>query len=201
MVEISTKDKILKISHKLFADKGYNGVSIREIAKACDVNIASINYHFVNKENLYVQTIAASMDNLWQSIEDLYANYQNKPVVDFVLAIYKHFLAHSEDLRTAFKLVISNNYQNDAIGEHIKKYNGPPGGEFIHKALLKEVGKATEEDLGWGVRVIFTQIMHKSLTMCNKAICESLAEIGLSEDTLEKDVRRLVNLVIKEIKA
>lgn len=201
MVEVSTKDKILQISHKLFADKGYNGVSIREIAKACDVNIASINYHFVNKENLYIQTIVASMENLWQSIEGLYSNYEDKPVVDFVLAIYKHFLENSEDLRTAFKLVISNNYQNNAIGEHIKKYKGPPGGEFIHKALLKEVGQASDEDLGWGVRVLFTQIMHKSLTMCNKNICESLAEIGLSEETLENDVRRLVKLVIKEIKA
>lgn len=200
-MEISTKEKILKISHKLFADKGYNGVSIREIAKACDVNIASINYHFENKENLYVQTIAASMENLWQSIEVLYKENEDKPVEVFVLSIYKHFLKNSEDLRTAFKLVISNTFQNEAIEEQIKKNNGPPGGEFIHKALLKEVGNASDEDLAWGVRVIFTQILHKSLTMCNKAICESLADIGLSELTIENDIKRLVNLVIKEIKA
>ena len=48
-----TKTKILEVARLLFADQGFEGTSIREIAKAADVNIASVNYHFNNKENLF----------------------------------------------------------------------------------------------------------------------------------------------------
>ena len=44
-IRLNTKIKILQIAHKLFAEKGKNGVGVREIAKAADVNVAAINYH------------------------------------------------------------------------------------------------------------------------------------------------------------
>jgi len=39
-----TKDKIIKAAKILFASKGYEGTSVRDIAKAAEVNVASVNY-------------------------------------------------------------------------------------------------------------------------------------------------------------
>jgi AcrR family transcriptional regulator len=39
----------------LFAQKGYQAVSVREITKAARCNLAAVNYHFGNKENLYLE--------------------------------------------------------------------------------------------------------------------------------------------------
>ncbi|MFC1891852.1 CerR family C-terminal domain-containing protein [Thermodesulfobacteriota bacterium] len=50
-----TKDNILDSAEVLFAKSGYNGVSIREITDAAQCNIASVHYHFGNKENLYLE--------------------------------------------------------------------------------------------------------------------------------------------------
>ena len=72
MSEISTKEKILINAHKLFADKGFNGVSIRELARECEVNIAAINYHFTNKENLYIETIRESLHCTNKDIQVIY---------------------------------------------------------------------------------------------------------------------------------
>ena len=47
-----TRDRILRTAERLFADRGFNGVSVRELAAAAQVNIASIGYHFDNKEGL-----------------------------------------------------------------------------------------------------------------------------------------------------
>lgn len=43
---------IIRIAEKLFAEKGFNGTSVRDIAEAAGVNIAMISYYFGSKEKL-----------------------------------------------------------------------------------------------------------------------------------------------------
>jgi AcrR family transcriptional regulator len=50
-----TKERILDEAEALFALKGYDSVSIREITGAADCNLAAVNYHFGNKKNLYLE--------------------------------------------------------------------------------------------------------------------------------------------------
>jgi AcrR family transcriptional regulator len=47
------KDTILNAAIELFSNKGFDGVSIREIANLAEVHFASIRYHFGDKEDLY----------------------------------------------------------------------------------------------------------------------------------------------------
>ncbi len=49
----STKQKILEKSLELFAKKGYDGVSMREIAAAVGIKGASIYNHFKGKEDIF----------------------------------------------------------------------------------------------------------------------------------------------------
>lgn len=48
-----TKEKILAAATRLFARRGLDGVTIREICREAGVNGALVNYHFGTKENLY----------------------------------------------------------------------------------------------------------------------------------------------------
>ncbi len=50
-----TRDRILEKAEMLFALKGYHAVSVREITSAAECNMAAVNYHFSNKENLYME--------------------------------------------------------------------------------------------------------------------------------------------------
>lgn len=52
-----TSGKILRVAHQLFAEKGFNGVTMRAVASGADVNLASIVYYFKNKEGLYLAVI------------------------------------------------------------------------------------------------------------------------------------------------
>lgn len=54
---ISTKETLLLAAGELFANYGLEGTSIRTIAEKCQANIASVNYHFGSKENLYLAVI------------------------------------------------------------------------------------------------------------------------------------------------
>ena len=49
----STRDRILESAEKLFADFGFDGASIRQIAMAAGTPVALLSYYFGSKEGLY----------------------------------------------------------------------------------------------------------------------------------------------------
>lgn len=51
--EGTTREVLMKAAIPLFAAKGPAGTSVRDIAKASGHNVATIHYHFGNKEGLY----------------------------------------------------------------------------------------------------------------------------------------------------
>jgi len=54
----SPRGRILEAARNLFADRGFQGTSIREIAQGADVNIAMVHYYFGSKELLYKRVFA-----------------------------------------------------------------------------------------------------------------------------------------------
>ena len=47
-----TKSRLLAVAERLFADHGFDGVSVRQLTTAAGVNLAAVNYHFGSKEGL-----------------------------------------------------------------------------------------------------------------------------------------------------
>lgn len=52
-----TRLKLLKISARIFARKGYSGTSVRDIVSAAHVNVSAITYHFGGKRELFFETV------------------------------------------------------------------------------------------------------------------------------------------------
>lgn len=50
-----TKERILLVAAELFAGHGFQGTTHQMICSQAEVNIAAINYHFGNKESLYLK--------------------------------------------------------------------------------------------------------------------------------------------------
>jgi len=53
----STRERMLQAAGPIFAEQGYAGATVRELCKAADVNVASVNYHFGDKHQLYIETV------------------------------------------------------------------------------------------------------------------------------------------------
>ena len=56
-----TRDRILESSRKLFAEKGFDLTSVRDITTDAGCNVASVNYHFGGKDNLYLETFRSML--------------------------------------------------------------------------------------------------------------------------------------------
>ncbi|MDN4028161.1 TetR/AcrR family transcriptional regulator [Chryseobacterium gambrini] len=90
---ISKEENILFAAEKLFAEKGFEGTSTREIAKAANVNISMISYYFGSKEKLYEKLVEYRMSegqffskdilertdiNEWEKVEKIVDQFAGK---------------------------------------------------------------------------------------------------------------------------
>ena len=52
--------RILDAAGPIFADKGFEGATVREICQSAGVNIAAVNYYFRDKERLYIEAVKSA---------------------------------------------------------------------------------------------------------------------------------------------
>ena len=53
--------RLIDAAIKLFAEKGYEGTSVRDLATAAGVNVAAVSYHFGSKDELYHEALRACL--------------------------------------------------------------------------------------------------------------------------------------------
>jgi TetR/AcrR family transcriptional regulator len=61
-----TRDRVLQVAQVLFAERGYRGTSLRDIAKRIGIKAPSLLHHFPSKQQLYL----AVLDKMFESLED-----------------------------------------------------------------------------------------------------------------------------------
>ena len=63
-----TRKRILDAASEAFSEGGYNGTSIRQIVAKAGTNLASVNYHFGNKDALYEAVLKATFSDLMSEL-------------------------------------------------------------------------------------------------------------------------------------
>jgi len=61
-----TRERVLQVAQALFAERGYRGTSLRDIAKRIGIKAPSLLHHFPSKQQLYL----AVLDKMFESLED-----------------------------------------------------------------------------------------------------------------------------------
>jgi AcrR family transcriptional regulator len=60
----TTRDRVLGAAERLFATRGIDAVSVRDITEAAGANLAAVNYHFGSKRGLVVAIVERRADQL-----------------------------------------------------------------------------------------------------------------------------------------
>jgi AcrR family transcriptional regulator len=54
---VETRELILNAAGRIFAQQGFHATTVREITRAAGANIAAVNYHFRDKQELYLHVL------------------------------------------------------------------------------------------------------------------------------------------------
>ena len=86
----STKERILGAAEVLFAQRGFDGASLRQLTTAAGVNLAAVNYHFGSKDKLVEEVFRRRLDALNASRLSALAKVAGHPdtTLEAVLAAY-----------------------------------------------------------------------------------------------------------------
>lgn len=168
-----TKQKIFKAAARLFALQGFAGTSMRVLAKEAEVNLALINYHFKDKQQLFNAVFEHGLEKWSQMLESQRGNDME--------TILRHLMAEATNTKgTAYYMSIFMRMFIDSSVESAYKesliLSGPPNGEVLEEAVAKELGRdITEKE----VKVV-------SHYLVSNLILSSRIKFGLTPKTLKR---------------
>jgi AcrR family transcriptional regulator len=170
-----TQQRLLDAAEILFADKGFDAVSVRDIAGAAGVNVAAVNYHFGGKERLYrtvlTRLIRAKRDRYQAALRvalvtapDASERGSGVDPVETVLRSFFH--THFEDSLKSergaafIKLLAREIHHGDAARmQPITELLAPMWTEFQH-ALVAALPGLDDVTCAWVIGSLHGQLIH-----------------------------------------
>ena len=150
-----TRARILRTAERLFAAHGYNGVSMRDLAAAAQVNIASIGYHFDSKEGLlsavYRRHCEPLIEERMRGLEASRAMRGRARVAAIIEAFIRPALAQVEveDGETFIRLRAVLSGENSALLEQLVAQNFDQSSTAFIDALCQCLPHLTRTEICW----------------------------------------------------
>lgn len=136
-MEENIKDTIVNTTFRLLEKKDMNSISIREITKEANVNVAAINYYFGGKAELF----AYMMELYWNDLVKLCEDILNDESLDKSKArLYCERYIRKEIASTGILRSEQIMYQNYSIDEKTKQRI-----ELQYKAMRKLITKCNPD--------------------------------------------------------
>ncbi|HEY3346364.1 MAG TPA: TetR/AcrR family transcriptional regulator [Nitrospirota bacterium] len=135
--DLCTRARIIEAAGKLFAEKGYDRTTAREVSELAAVNPAAVNYHFGGKERLYIEAAREADRRLFNG--DMLRRTLDEPtspeqkLSDFLLEMTKSLLDPSPDNWSSKLIAREMSAPTNALFEVIASEMKP------NSALLKQI--------------------------------------------------------------
>ncbi|MFG1483135.1 helix-turn-helix domain-containing protein [Halobacteriovorax sp. HFRX-2_2] len=198
----TTRDLILATASRLFADRGYDNTSIRDIAKEADANVSAINYHFKSKAGLYAEVLNENVLRMREKLDEIKGKITSTE--DLAIEIYKYFMDESNTFFNSMKLFLMNTLPLDEAimpPTCLEEPMGPPGTHVLMELIQKEIDyTGDEEKLIWAARNIMHNIIIISLVAQSsfiKLMKEKVCNFSEEEkiESIKRNVRSTLNFI------
>lgn len=192
LTDLDTRQRIMEVAMKLFAVKGFDGASIREIAKLAEVNVSALNYHFKSKENLRQELMQYVVDNFKKKIEEI---PEEASAADFAVKVHETLMADSANCLNQFKLILDSEH-HPCLAEPY-----PKGYQQLMSRLRKELSpEVPEEKVFWATNIIFSYLMHVSV-MSSTKVGKTFAQKFFPDKktSFASYIRELVETLVRDL--
>ncbi|MCL2201080.1 MAG: TetR/AcrR family transcriptional regulator [Oscillospiraceae bacterium] len=158
--EHNTRSKILRSAADMFSERGYEAVTIREIAKAVGINSASIYYHFPSKEDILYslyRVYAQAREKACPDINKLLLLAETEPPHEVLLKSTFFYDEKDRDMLDKVLVTAARRLGSDEESEYFIRENILSPITYILRPLLErliELGKIKPFDIGAFISVL-----------------------------------------------
>ncbi len=118
------KIHILDVAEELFSEQGFDGTSVRSIAKKAGANIAMISYYFGSKEKLLQELILRRNEGLGDAILKVQqGEYSYSEKLDFIIATFVKQVHQNRRIHKILHFEFSNGHRNINFETFIEQKN------------------------------------------------------------------------------
>ena len=161
----STKERILGAAESLFAQRGFDGASLRQLTSAAGVNLAAVNYHFGSKEKLVEQIFRRRLDALNNSRLEalaLVAGNENTTIEDVLAAFIRPALDLSHDESgSLFMRVLARAFaeHDDTLRQFLSENYGHVMRQFTAE-FARLLPQLSRQELYWRIDLVSGALTH-----------------------------------------
>src|SRR5947207_6211745 len=197
MASDHTRSAILAAAERLYADRGFGDVTLRDIVAEANVNLAAVNYHFGSKDELIAElfvtrSIATNRERLHE-LKTAEEQGGGRAPIDLILRALvgptlRGCLGPNNERSTAARFMIRASIEsvppirrikNREI-DHLRRFAG---------AMRRSLPDRSEVDLYWG--------LHFALAMAHQTIRDSERLTKLSEGKCDlNDVDGIIDRIV-----
>ncbi|MEM7611126.1 MAG: TetR/AcrR family transcriptional regulator [Pseudomonadota bacterium] len=192
-----TKERILDAAEELFAGEGFASVTVRQIMKKANADVALAYYHFDSKRDLFDAVLLRRAEHLnkirldaLREVEDRHPD--EPPSVEEIIAAFTNPLLEllgreHEAWQHYFALIAQVNNSPEWGGELMTRYFDPLVNRFI-EALRKALPDCGEEEIFWCYHFLSGAL---TLTFAETGRLDNLSEGRCSSADMDSIMQRM----------
>ena len=199
---LRTKQRLLSSTERLFASRGFAGVTMREVAERAQTNIASAHYHFGSKEGMVLEMLKRRIEPInAQRLE--YLEVSRKLAGESSLSVREIFralilpisfeIAKSMTSREILAQLVARSFTEPArfIQKMHRRFFGELSEIFINE-LQCTYPTASKKELYWNLHIAISSMLgtlaqHRRLHDFSRGNCD--------ESDVEDMCNRLIDFV------
>lgn len=193
------KLRLLDAAEQLFAERGFESVSVRDVTQLAKANVAAINYHFGSRDGLIglvvTRYISPVNEERLARLETLEKKWSGKAVpieeiIDAFVRPLAGFVRKSELSERLFCKLMGRIFslQGDGLPPTVEEQMRGLSDRFM-RALSKSLPTVSAEDLSWRTHFVVGGVIHMLL---NQEMLHRLTNGASGTPTMEATLSRFI---------
>lgn len=162
LIRHPSQDRILDVAEQLFADRGFSGVGLAEVAERSGLSKSSLFHHFKSKTEIYASVLERLFKRLWETLESQVDSRANAWMqLDQIVDVWTGFMADNPNTaKLLLRSMVERDFEDAGLSrEELLKRHGYYMSQIIQKvvALMKagnESGAFRPQSIGHFVQTL-----------------------------------------------
>lgn len=196
---VVTRQRLLEAAEQLFAEQGFEKVTVRDVTEKAGANVAAVNYHFGSREGLVEKVIERYLTPINEErmarLESLERKAGGKPVAleEILDAFVRPFLTQIR--RSELNEKLSFRLIGRMLGDDAGKMPAQIEAQFqmVVQRFMRAVGKAmpgvAEEELLWRMHFMAGAMIH---AMAHEELLFRVTHGACGSPSMEQTLSRFV---------